>query len=67
MPDADGRERGPALGGEPAFEPAGREHPLQMGVVFADHFVGAFPPPGNTLEAHVAAGARTAPGPNGSW
>ncbi|MGW4548138.1 DUF1684 domain-containing protein [Streptomyces violaceorubidus] len=24
----------------------------------ADHFVCPFPPPGNTLEAHVAAGER---------
>ncbi|MBB6416601.1 hypothetical protein HDC93_002184 [Streptomyces sp. AK010] len=106
VPNADGRERGLGLGGEPVFALEGRELSLQVSLqgdgslwavfagatsgsgsyrfrflypaapdaegrttvtstallppcAFADHFVCPFPPPGNTLDAEVAAGERT--------
>lgn len=104
--NADGVERGLGLGGELAFNLAGKEHTLQVSVegdgslwavfadatsgvssyrfrflrpaapdaegrttvdfnrallppcAFADHFICPFPPPGNTLDAEIAAGER---------
>ncbi|MEV8569029.1 DUF1684 domain-containing protein [Streptomyces sp. NPDC051322] len=68
VPNADGRDRGLGLTGEPAFRIGGDEHALQVATeddgslwpVFADaHVICPFPPPGNTLPIDVPAGERT--------